>query len=325
MPGLKRLLIMAAAAVSGALLLSATPSAAQNWPQRTVRFILPLGPGSGVAISARLVAGRPSAPLGQPVVVENRPGGDGMIAIGAVISAADDHVLLFAPTSSYTAHPFLHEKLPYEWRDVVPIVRVSNTIVVVAVPGSSPVKTVADFMNMVKERPGKVNFNTATGVTDFVFDGYFKSEGLSATRVPYRDTVQALNDLGEDRIQMWSGAYAIARPHVQAGRVRLIAITNGQRPAGGPDVPTVTEAGYPQLTFDGLVGLFGPRDIPANVRERIAADVRAVANDPDIVAKLTATGQVVSPGSAEDFAKSIEAQRSAVEKFARALGTKPSQ
>ena len=169
------------------------------------------------------------------------------------------------------------------------------------------------------------NFNTATGVTDFVFDGYFKSVGLSATRVPYRDTVQALNDLGEDRIQMWSGAYAIARPHVQSGRVRLIAITNGQRPPGGPDVPTVTEAGYPQLTFDGLVGLFGPRDMAPGLRERIAADVRAVANDPDIVAKLTATGQVVSPGGAEEFAKSIEAQRSAVEKFARALGTKPSQ
>ena len=307
------------------LALPMAPAQAQTWPQRSVRFILPLGPGSGVDISARLFADRLSARWGQPVVVENRPGGDGMVAIGAVISAGDDHVLLFAPTSSYTAHPFLHEKLPYDWRDVVPIVRVSNTIVVVAVPGSSPIKTVSDFMNMVKERPGTVNFNTATGVTDFVFDGYFKSVGLSATRVPYRDTVQALNDLGEDRIQMWSGAYAIARPHVQSGRARLIAITNGQRPGGGPDVPTVTEAGYPQLTFDGLVGLFGPREIAANVRERIAADVRAVANDPDIVAKLTATGQVVSPGGAEEFAKSIEAQRSAVEKFARALGTKPSQ
>src|SRR5262245_144855 len=325
MPKLKCLMSLAAAVVVAALAVLAVPAQAQTWPQRTVKFILPLGPGSGVDISARLFADRLAAKWGQPVVVENRPGGDGMIAIGAVISAGDDHVPLFAPTSSYTAHPFLHEKLPYEWRDVVPVVRVSNTIVVVAVPGSSPIKTVSDFMNMVKERPGTVNFNTATGVTDFVFDGYFKSVGLSATRIPYRDTVQALNDLGEDRIQMWSGAYAIARPHVQSGRVRLIAITNGQRPPGGPDVPTVTEAGYPQLTFDGLVGLFGPRDMAAELRERIAADIRTVASDPEIVAKLTATGQVVSPGSAEDFAKSIEAQRSAVEKFARALGTKPSQ
>jgi tripartite-type tricarboxylate transporter receptor subunit TctC len=248
-----------------------------------------------------------------------------MIAISAVISAGDDHVLLFAPTSTYTAHPFLHDKLPYEWRDVAPIVRVSNTIVVVAVPASSPVKTLADFIKMVKEQPGKLNFNTATGVTDFIFDGYFKAEGLSVTRVPYRDTVQALNDLGEGRIQMWSGAFAIARPHVQAGRVRLIAITNSQRPPSMQDVPTVAEAGYPQLTFDGLVGLFGPREMTADLRERIAADVRAVAADADIVSKLTATGQVVSLGSADEFARSIDAQRSAVEKFARTLGVKPSQ
>src|SRR5262249_61487472 len=165
----------------------------------------------------------------------------------------------------------------------------------------------------------------ASGVTDLVFAGYFKSAGLSAPRVPYRDPGQALNDLGEGRIQMWSGAYATARPHVQAGRVRLIAITNGQRPASLSDVPTVTEAGYPQLTFDGLVGLFGPRDMAADVRERIASDVRAVANDPDLVAKLTPTGPVVRPGGADAVAQSIEAQRSAVEKFARTLGTKPSQ
>lgn len=321
----RHLLTHAAAGTLAALFAQPAAAQAQNWPQRTVRFILPLGPGSGVDIGARLIADKLAQKWGKPVVIENKPGGDAIVAITAFTGANDDHTLLMAPTSTFTAHPFLHEKLPYEWRDVAPIVRVSNTIVVMAVPGSSPVKTVGDFINTVKEKPGTVNFNTATGVTDFIFDGYFKSAGLSATRVPYRDTVQALNDLGEGRIQMWSGAYAIARPHVQAGRVRLIAITNSQRPPSMQDVPTVAEAGYPQLTFDGLVGLFGPREMAADLRERIAADVRAVAADSDIVSKLTATGQVVSPGSADEFARSIEAQRSAVEKFARTLGVKPSQ
>jgi len=300
-------------------------SQAQTWPQRTVRFILPLGPGSGVDIGARLFADRLTAKWGQPVVVENRPGGDAILAINAFISAADDHTLLFAPTSSFTAHAFLHDKVPYDPRDLSPIARVSNTIVVVAVPASLEVKTVKDLMAQVQAQPGKLNFNTATGVTDFIFDGYFKKSGLAMTRVPYRDTVQALTDLGENRIQMWSGALAIARPHVQSGRVKLIAITNGQRPPGGPDVPTVTEAGYPDLTFDGLVGLFGPRDMPPELRERLAADIRAVASDPEIVARLTATGQVVSPGSATEFAASIEAQRAAVARFAATLGAKPSQ
>ena len=200
MPRVKQLILVAAAVVSCTLMLWGTPSAAQSWPQRTVRFILPLGPGSGVDINARLFADRLSARWGQPVVVENRPGGDAIVAINAFISAGDDHVLLFSPTSSFTAHAFLHDKVPYDPRDLAPITRVSNTIVVVAVPQSSPAKSVADVMAMVKEQPGKLNFNSATGVTDFVFDGYFKSEGMSMTRVPYRDTVQALTDLGEGRI-----------------------------------------------------------------------------------------------------------------------------
>jgi tripartite-type tricarboxylate transporter receptor subunit TctC len=178
---------------------------------------------------------------------------------------------------------------------------------------------------LAKAKPGTLNFNTATGVTDFIFDGYFKSNGISVTRVPYRDTVQALNDLGEGRIQLWVGALAIARPHVQAGRVKLIAVTSSQRPPGGPDAPTVTEAGYPELTFDGLIGLFGPREMAPALRERIAADLRTAAADPEIVSRLTATGQVVSPGSGTEFAASIDAQRNAVANFAKTLGAKPSQ
>ena len=109
--------------------LSALPSAARNWPQRPVRLILPLGPGSGVDIGARLIADKLSAKWGQPVVVENRPGGDGFVAISAFVGANDDHVLLMSPTSSFTAHPYLHDKLPYDPRDLAPIARISDTVV----------------------------------------------------------------------------------------------------------------------------------------------------------------------------------------------------
>src|SRR5882757_10066478 len=125
------------------LLLAAAPLAAQTtpqawsqqaWPQRTVKFLLPLGPGSGVDIGARLLADRLSGRWGQPVVVENRPGGDGIVAIGAFASAHDDHLLLMTPTSSFTAHPYLHDNLPYKPRDLLPITRVSNTLITIAVP-----------------------------------------------------------------------------------------------------------------------------------------------------------------------------------------------
>src|ERR1700757_2931098 len=109
-------------------------AAAQTWPQRPVRFLVTLGPGAGVDIGTRLLADRLSKHWGQPVVVENRPGGDGLVAISAFVGANDDHVLLGAPSGSFTAHPFIYKNLPYKAADIVPIARISNTIVVMAVP-----------------------------------------------------------------------------------------------------------------------------------------------------------------------------------------------
>ncbi len=307
------------------LLPAASPARAQAWPQRPVRLILPLGPGSGVDTLARIFADRLSARWHQPVVVENRPGGDGIVAISAFIGAHDDHVLLFAPTSSFTAHPLQNEKMPYDPRDLSPIVRISNTIVVFAVPASLKAGSVKELFEQVRAQPGKLDFTTATGVTDYIFDAFFKSSGLAMTRVPYRDTVQALTDLDEGRIQAYVGALTIAQPHVQAGRAKLIAITNSTRAAMVPDLPTVSEAGYPALNFDGLTGLFGPRDLADGIRERIVADVRAVAADQEIVARLAVIGQVVSPGTAAEFAASIEEQRQKAAAVGRELGIKVAQ
>ena len=208
-----------------ALTLSALPSAAQNWPTRAVKLILPLGPGSGVDISARLIADKLSAKWGQPVVIENRPGGDGIVAISAFAGAKDDHVLLMSPTSSFTAHPYLHDKLPYDPRDLAPIARISNTIVAVVVPASSDIKTVKDLVETARANPGKLNWATITGMFDFVFAGFQKKMGIDIAKVPYRDTVQAINDLAEGRIQVMMAAIAIARPRVQGGAIRMIAVT----------------------------------------------------------------------------------------------------
>jgi tripartite-type tricarboxylate transporter receptor subunit TctC len=131
--------------------------------------------------------------------------------------------------------------------------------------------------------------------------------------------------LGEGRIQAYIGALAIVQPHVQAGRVKLIAITNTARASMLPDVPTVAEAGFAALNFDGLTGLFGPRDAESSVRERIFADVRAVASDSDVVSKLTAAGQVVSPGNAAEFAAAIAVQRDKAAAVAKELGIKAAQ
>jgi tripartite-type tricarboxylate transporter receptor subunit TctC len=306
------------------LIVWAAPAAAQTWPQRTVKFVLPLGPGSGVDIGSRLLADRLSTRWGQPVVVENKPGGDGIVAISAFVGARDDHVLLSSPTSSFTAHPYLHDSLPYKPSDLAPIARVSNTLITIGVPASLNVGSLAELIALARAQPGKLNWAGTTGALDFVYAGFLKSAGLDMTKVPYRNPVEAANDLGEGRVQLYVAALAIVRPQLQAGKIRLIAVTNTVRAPTVPDVPTVKEAGHPELTFDGLVGLFGPPAMPIALRERIAGDVRAVA-DASIGARLADTGQVLNVGGPTEFGAATDEQRAKVAAIAKELGIKPAQ
>jgi len=317
----------AAFAVWLLFVLSAAPAAAQTWPQRSVKFIVPFGAGAGADIGARLFADRLSTRWGKPVVVENRPGADGLVAIGAFVAADDDHTLLFAASGSFTVHPYLHEKLPYNAeRDLLPIARVSNTILALGVPESLKIATLAEFVALVRAQPGKHNAAVVPGITEFVFDGFVKSAGLSITKVPYRDIVQAATDVGEGRVQVMMASWAILQPQVQAGRIKVLAVTSRERVSIAPTVPTAAEAGFPALEVEGLVGLFGPRGMPGELRERIAADVKAAfAADPAIATRLAATGQVVNPGGPAEFGAAIKVQRDKVAGIAQALGLRPKQ
>jgi tripartite-type tricarboxylate transporter receptor subunit TctC len=318
----RRSLLIAFGALAAPGIPSAQAQTPSQWPTRNVRFLVPLGPGSGVDITARLIADKLAAKWGKPVVVENKPGGDAILAITTFTQANDDHTLLMAPTSTFTAHPYLHEKLPYDVKELVPIARVSNTVVAVGVPTALGVNSIDDLITRAKAEPGNLNMASATGANDFVATGFLKQSGAELARVPYRDTVQAINDLAEARIQFYVAAYAIMRPQVQAGKVKLIAITNSERAPMLPDVPTAKESGHPALGIDGLVGLFGPKEMPKELRDRIAADVIEVAKDPDIAGKIASTGQIVRPGGADEFAKEIETQSKVVSAAAAAAGFK---
>ena len=302
----------------------ASPSAAQAWPQRPVKFVLPLGPGSGADIGARLLADRLTARWGQPVVVENRPGGDAIVAISTFVNARDDYVLLCSPTSAFTAHPYLHENLPYKPSDLLPIARVSNTIITLAVPSCLNVGSLADLVALARAQPGKLNWAGVTGALDFLFAGFLKHAGLNMTKVPYRNPVEAANDLAEGRVQAYLSALAIVRPQIEAGKIKPLAVTNKVRAPTAPDVPTVKEAGYPDLTLDGLVGFFGPPEMSNALRQRIAADIAAVmAADPTIEARLVATGQIPNVGGPSEFAAAIDEQRAQIAAIAKELGIKP--
>ena len=190
------------------------------------------------------------------------------------------------------------------------------------VPPSLDVKSLADLLAMARAQPGKLNWATITGATDLVLAGFLKSQNLDMAKIPYRDPVQALNDVAEGRLHLYWSAFAIVRAQMQAGRIKVLAITGSEPSAAVPGVPTAAQVGFPGLTFDGLVGFYGTRDMPLELRERIAADVKAAVSDPAIVSRLQATGQDVVPGTAAEFAAAIDKQRLGVAETARILGIK---
>src|SRR6266480_7614013 len=162
-------------------------------------------------------------------------------------------------------------------------------------PTQLNIGSLAELVALTRAQPAKLNWAGVTGALDFLFAGFLQRNGLSMTKVPYRNPVEAANDLAEGRVHMYMAALAIVRPQLQTGNIKLLALTNSIRAPAAPDVPTVKEAGYGELTFDGLVGLFGPSDMPGELRDRIAADIRSVvAADPMIGERLAATGQMLT-------------------------------
>jgi len=294
----------------GTLALWSSPAIAEPWPQRTVRVILPLPAGGATDAAARLFAQGLSARWGQPMIVENRLGGDGIPAVTGFLAARDNHTLILSFAGLITINPLVHDKLPYDpARDLVPIASMVDNFFAIAVSETLKIGSLEDFVMLARAQPGKLNWAATSGLPDYIFAALQKSAGLKLTQVSYRDFVPALHDLGEGRIHVAVTGLSLLLPQVQSGKAKVLMVTNRERSPLAPDVPTAKEAGYPDLTFSGVVGFYGWRDIPAELRERIAADVRAVGSDPAIGARIASLGSVVRVGTPAEFAAAIEEQR----------------
>jgi tripartite-type tricarboxylate transporter receptor subunit TctC len=313
----------------GALVLTCTATSSlaqtqiQAWPQRTVKFILPFGAGSATDVAARLMTDKLQARWGQPVVIENKPGADGLLAITAFTQANDDHVLLYASSASFMAHPYTIEKLPYNMeRDLAPIARVTDTVLSANVAAASTFKSLADFVAKAKAEPGKLNVTGAPGVPDFTLDYFIKTQGLNVVKVPFKNIVDGATALAGNQIDFLITSVAIVRPLVEAEKIRILGVTSSQRASFSKDIPTVTELGFPALTVETTAGLYGPKDMPLALRERIAKDVIDVVSDKTIVDRLAATGQVVNAGGPAELAKALKEQADNTAKIAKELGLK---
>ncbi len=320
MPVLKSF-VAAALALLGTSLIA--PAEAQNWPTRTVKLIVPFGPGAGADIGARLFAEKLTARWGQPVVIENKPGGNSLVAITAFLGANDDHVLLFGPSGNFTVHPFIYDKLSYNPQDLVPILRASNTILALAVKKDAPYSNMKEFTEAARKAPGKFSSGLVQGITEFTFWGYLYHEKLDIKQVPYRDINVAPVDLGEDRIQVVMSSYAIVQPQINAGRIKALIVNGKTRAPAVPDIPTARESGFPSLEVEGLVGLFGLKTMPDALKDKIAADFKAAAADGSIADRLKATGQVINVGGPKEFAAAIAEQSANIAAVVKAINFKP--
>ncbi len=309
---------LALAAASGAA--SAQP--APGWPSHTVRMITPLNPGSGMDIAARLFAERLSQKWGQPVVVENRQGADGILAVQSFLADRDGHSLIFGFGGLRSINPLIHgDKLPYDVRDVVPVASAIDATLALIVSEGLKVDTLAGFVKLAREQPGKLNWAATAGLPLYVVASLQKATGIDITQIAYRDFSPAFQDFATGRVNLLATGITTLLPQMQSGRGHFLAVTNSVRSPLAPDVPTPKEAGFPELTFDAVNGIYGPRDMAESVKARIAADVREICSDPAVAERLKPTGATIRPGNGADFAAAIEEQRGKVAAVAQMVAT----
>ena len=320
----RRALLCAVVLLAAATTCLAQPAPAQPWPQHTVRMITPLGPGSGMDIAARLFADRLSQKWGQPVVVENRQGADGILAVQSFMTDRDNHSLIFGFAGLISINPLVHgDKLPYDVRDVVPVASAIDSTLALTVSDTLKVDTLEDFVKIAREQPGKLNWAATTGLPLYVVAALQKVAHIDITQISYRDFAPAFQDFATGRVQLLATGITLLLPQVQSGRGKFLMVTNTERSPLAPDVPTPKEAGFPELSFNGVNGIYGWRGIPQSLKDRIAADVREICADPAVAERLKPTGATLRPGNSEEFALAIEDQRSKVAAVAQTGGAKP--
>jgi tripartite-type tricarboxylate transporter receptor subunit TctC len=304
---------------------AAAPTAwAQAWPARPVRIIIGFPPGGPADILARLIGQRLSERLGQPFVIESRPGAGSNIATEAVARSPGDGYTLLLVTTANTINATLYEKLNFDFiRDMAPVSGIIRVPQVIEVHPSVPVTTVPEFIAYAKANPGKLNMASAgSGTVQHVGGELFKAmAGVDLQHVPYRGQAPALMDMLGGQAQVMFDSVPTALEYIRAGKLRALAVTTRTRADALPDLPTVAEfvPGYESSAFYGFAA---PRDTPAEIVDKLNREINAAFAEPAIKARLTELGGAVLAGSAADFGKLIADETEKWGKVVRLSGAK---
>lgn len=295
--------------VLASLILAAALPALGQYPNKPVRIVVPFAPGGNVDITARLVAPGLQEALGQPVVVENKPGAGGTIGADLVAkSAADGYTLLMGSNSTFSVAPSLYPKNPYHpVRDFAPVIMVASAPFVLVTGSGGTSKTAADLVARAKAEPKKLTMSSAgTGSSNHLVGELFQEiSGARFTHVPYKGSGAAMADLMGGTVDLHFDQVTSAAGHIQSGKLRGLMVTSPQRLASLPDVPAAAEAGYPAFQATNVTGIIAPAGTPRDVVDKLNAAVQKVIAQPALREKFAGIGAVATGGSPEDFSAYI--------------------
>ncbi|MCA0326081.1 MAG: tripartite tricarboxylate transporter substrate binding protein [Proteobacteria bacterium] len=274
-----------------------------TWPTRPIKLVVPYPAGGNADATARLLATQLGERLGQQVVVDNRPGGGGVIGATAVAKAAPDGYTLLLDATSFTVNPSLVPKLPYDAaKDFAPISQITRVPMLLVVPANSPLRSMADLVRTARAAPGKLSYASAGngGAQHLAGELYKQGAKLSMTHIPYRGGAPALTDLAGGQVDLMFSATSASGPFVKSGKLRALAITSASRVPDWAQVPTVAESGVPGFEVYEWNGLFAPAGTPPAVLQRLETETRTALATPELRQRLTELGvQPVGSSSAE--------------------------
>jgi tripartite-type tricarboxylate transporter receptor subunit TctC len=310
--------VAAAAAASGAPLQGAA-----DYPSRPVRLVVPFAPGGTNDVIGRILAEKLATRLGQAVVVDNRPGANSVVGAEIVAKAAPDGHTLLIVAAGFAVNPSLRKTLPYDTvRDFAPLGLVGGGPYLLVVHPSVPAKDLGELVTWAKSRAGAVSYaSTGTGSPPHLAAELLRiAAGIEMQHVPYKGGGQVLPDLLAGRVSLFFGSVSTLAAHVQAGRLRAIAVTTTRRAPSLPDVPTVIESGIAGYEVNGWYGLLAPARTPGAIVRRLNAELRAALDERDTRARLAQRGIEPQPGSPEEFAALIRDEIAKWAKVVRAAG-----
>jgi tripartite-type tricarboxylate transporter receptor subunit TctC len=293
-----------------AVLFSAVSAFAQSYPTRPIRLVVPFGTGGGTDILARIVEPLVTKALGQPLVIENRAGGGSTIGMDVVAKAAPDGYTLVMTDTSIAVNPSL-KPLPYDTiHDFAPVSLLATAPVILVAHPSVPAKTLAEFVALAKAKPGELNYASGgIGASTHLGGELLKFvAGIDMRHVPYKGTGPAMNDLIGGHVQVMFSGISSARPYMDGGALRALAVTGDTRNAAVPDVPTFAEAGLPGVTASTYWGVLAPKGTPKEMVDRLSTEFAKAVRDPEVVKRIGELGYLPIGGSPQDYADNIKSE-----------------